>query len=343
MENGGLIMKTETDCQVSVMITFCNQKQFISDCLSSVLSQKTDFSFEILCGDDCSVDGTYEELLKWQQQYPDFIRVFQTDKSSLSSSEPIIRASNNRYNLLCHAKGKYVCFLDGDDYYSDDRKLQKQFDVLEKHPKVSACFHPILLKWDNDHSDVTWSWYSDKRIIMSNKLYWGCLWAHAESFLFRNNNPNLISWINKDFFDDNLITAYFIREGRILYIPDTMIVYRQSNDSSWNKRNEFEKTYINLLVYQESKRVLPGLKSQCFTKCYDDIRFLYDKRNKDWDIRTIPQIPLNESIYIDTLKYMNSGYLYKIKYVIKWIFPIYFGKVLKVLRNRLKTHIWKNI
>ena len=79
VENYGLIMNTETDCKISVLITFFNQKEYINDCLTSVLSQKTGFSFEILCGDDNSNDGTYEELLRWEQEYPDVIRVYRTD------------------------------------------------------------------------------------------------------------------------------------------------------------------------------------------------------------------------------------------------------------------------
>ena len=336
-------MNPETDCKVSVLITFYNQKQYISDCLTSVLSQKTEFGFEILCGDDHSEDGTYDELLRWEQQYPDVISVYRSDSSSSHVIEPIIRASNNRYNLLSHAKGRYLCFLDGDDYYTDDLKLQKQFDILESHPEVSGCFHPILLKWDNDQPDDIWGCYSDERLIMSYKLYWGCLWGAAETFMFRNTDPQLIKSINKDFFDDNLITAYFIKQGKIIYIPEAMIVYRQRDISSWNKRTEFEKAYINLLVYQELKRIIPKLKSQVFTKCYDAVRFVYDNRKSDWNINTMTGLKLSESIYVDTINFYRYSSSYKILYELKWIFPIYLGNVLKVLRNRLKTLKWKKI
>lgn len=343
VENYGLIMNTETDCKISVLITFFNQKEYINECLTSVLSQKTGFSFEILCGDDNSNDGTYEELLRWKQEYPDVIRVYRTDSKSSDINEPIIRASNNRYSLLCHAQGRYLCFLDGDDYYSDDMKLQKQYDILEKHPEVSGCFHPILLKWDTDHPDDTWGLYSDERVIMSYKLYWGCLWSAAETFMFRNSGSELIKSVNKDFFDDNLITANFIKNGKLIYIPEPMVVYRQSDISSWNSRNEFEKAYINLLVYQELKRIFPKLKSQVFTKCYDAIRFVYDNRRTDWKSIGKSHFVLEESIYLDTINYYRNSFFRRIIYELKWLFPIYLGKVLKVLRNRLKTLKWKKI
>ncbi|MCR4703907.1 MAG: glycosyltransferase [Saccharofermentans sp.] len=329
-------MNTDNDCRVSVMITFFNQKQYINDCLSSVLSQKADFPFEILCGDDCSTDGTYEELLKWEQQYPDVISVYQTDKLSLSGSEPIVRASNNRINLLRNAKGRYLCFLDGDDYYSDDQKLQKQYEILERFPDASACFHPVALKLDKEKQDGLWSRYSDKMFSVSNKNYWGCLWSHVQTFMFRNSDHDLVNSINKDFFDDNLITAYFIKTGRVIYTPEVMSVYRQISDSSWNRRTEFEKNYINLLVYQESKRVLPKMKKQCFIKCYDSIRFLFDNRNKDWSVCQSPHLKLCEPLYVDTVRYRESGFGFKMLYVIKWMFPLYFGKVLKVFGNKLE-------
>ena len=138
--------------QISVMITFHNQRQFVADCLSSVLNQKTDFNYEILCGDDCSTDGTYEELLVWADKYPDTIRVYRTDNMSVGSRESIVRASNNRYNLLTHAKGRFICFLDGDDYLADS--ALKSSCLLPSLPASCCPLFPLWLSLKNDPSCV---------------------------------------------------------------------------------------------------------------------------------------------------------------------------------------------
>ncbi len=330
--------------QISVMITFHNQRQFVADCLTSVLNQKTDFNYEILCGDDCSTDGTYEELLVWADKYPDIIRVYRTDSISIETNEPIVRASNNRYNLLTHAKGRFICFLDGDDYYCDGLKLQKQYNVLHDDPSLSCCFHPLFLRFaDGSEPDKVLCNYSENAFVMPYKTYWGNMWSHVETFLFRNVFKENAIKINNDFFDDNLITAYFIRGGRIMYIPDPMSVYMQYDNSSWNGRSDKDKTVVNLLVYQESKRVLPELKCQCFTKCYDDIRSLYDSRNTDWNIKMDPKLILTEPVYKDTVRYKDSSAGFKVLYLLKWFLPIHFGKLLKKIMYNLGKHTWKYV
>ena len=335
-------MRDSENIQISVIITFFNQRELVSTCLSSVLNQKTDFAFEILCGDDCSDDGTYEELLDWAEKYPDIIHVHRTD-GAVNTNEPIVRASNNRYNLLSHANGRYICFLDGDDYYCDEYKLQKQFNVLNSNSTLSCCFHPLIMRWaDGIQPDKVLCNYSDNLAVIPAKSYWGCLWAHVETFMFRNIFSEIKEKINKDFFDDNLITAYFIGNDSIYFIPEPMCVYMQFQNSSWNSRSDLEKSYINIMVLQESKRVLSDYKFQCFTKCYDDIRFLYDNRRADWNIFPGSKLVLTEPIYIDTLRYKNANFIYKSLYILKWFFPIYVGRRLKNLNYRLNMHYWKS-
>lgn len=337
-------MKDTDNIQISVLITFYNQKDYVSECLKSVLGQKTDFSYEILCGDNGSHDGTYEELLAWSEEYPDIIHVFRFDGDSVGSNEAIVRVSNCRYYLLNQANGRFICFLDGDDYYCNENKLQKQYDVLNSDPTLSGCFHPLFLRFaDGSEPDKVLCNYSENAFVMPYKTYWGNMWSHVETFLFRNVFKENAIKINNDFFDDNLITAYFIRGGRIMYIPDPMSVYMQYDNSSWNGRSDKDKTVVNLLVYQESKRVLPELKCQCFTKCYDDIRSLYDSRNTDWNIKMDPKLILTEPVYKDTVRYKDSSAGFKVLYLLKWFLPIHFGKILKKIMYNLGKHTWKYV
>lgn len=307
------------DTMVTVMVTFYNQKSYIKDSLEAIFSQKTNFEFEVLCGDDGSSDGTYEELLYWEQQYPEKCRVYQRPRECGKTYEPIVRVSENRVNLLKHAKGKYVAFLDGDDYYTDLYKLQKQVDMLEEHRECVACGHPVVMVWDNEtERKEVLGHIADYPLKMSNKTYWSHLWLHADSFLYRNIYKSKESSINPKFFDDNLITAYFIKEGSVIYFPEAMVAYRQVTGSSWNRRSELQKAAVNMQVYSEAKKVLCKMKWQTFMKCYSAWKSFY--KNRKTDICSMCKVDsIDEEKFVqDTIKYKNSDLFYKIIYEMKY-------------------------
>lgn len=126
---------------VSVCITTYNHKNYISKCLDGVLMQKTSFPFEILLGEDESSDGTREICQIYAAQHPDKIRLF------LRSRKDVIYINGRptgRYNFTQNfkaAKGKYIAICEGDDYWTDETKLQKQFDALENNPDYAMAFH----------------------------------------------------------------------------------------------------------------------------------------------------------------------------------------------------------
>ena len=327
---------------VTVMVTFYNQKQYIYDSLSAIFNQKTDFSYEVICGDDGSTDGTYEQLIKWQEKYPDMCTVLQMPREQGKKYEPIVRVSSNRVTLLKHAKGKYVTFLDGDDYYTDPYKLQKQVDLLEKHTDCVACGHPVIMLWDDepDRKEVL-GHIADYPVKMSNKVYWSHLWLHADTFLFRNVYKGKEEHINSEFFDDNLITCYFIKYGNVLYIPDQMVVYRQIPGSSWNKRTELQKAVVNMRVYHESKKVIPEMKWQCFMKCHSAWKKFYENRKADIASKCVVALVQDEKIVQDTLRYKKSNIFYKTLYEVKYFVPMHMGFMIRVLKKIQKMSYQK--
>lgn len=121
-----LAKKTPKEKLLTVIVPSYNHSEYIKQCLDSVLSQKTLFNFNILISDDCSSDNTYEIAQKYQH-HPGVI-VQQTAKNEGPTSSRI-------YNLVKTIKSKYITFLDADDYYMDDYKLQKQFSFLEQNPE----------------------------------------------------------------------------------------------------------------------------------------------------------------------------------------------------------------
>ena len=325
---------------VSVLITYYNQKEFVRDSITSVLKQKTSFKYEIICGDDGSTDGTYDELIKWKNKYPDIIRIFRMNRELKKKYEPIIRASNNRFNLLKNARGKYFTILDGDDYYISDNKLESQVKILEKDSTLSACCHAMVMVWNKENKKQRIGFDVNKCLRMTTKEYLECCWLPAEAFLFRNTFNKMSELINKDFFDDNLITMYFIKGGRIFFDYHIMCVYRQIHSSSWNSRTDLEKCLVNIKAYQETKKIYNQYRISCFIRFQDIYGGLYNYRYDINNQSVNSTLDLSERIYLDTLKYKDSLLVNKFKYIFKWFFLAHCGKLVKIKKYLIKFRIY---
>ena len=115
-----------------------NQETFIEKCLKSVLMQKTSFNYEILIHDDASEDNTKSIIYKTVKDMENIHLIFRED-NIVSKGGKIIPI------FLKYARGKYIALCDGDDYWIDPNKLQRQVDFLEDNPNYSICFHPVKI------------------------------------------------------------------------------------------------------------------------------------------------------------------------------------------------------
>src|SRR5690554_989135 len=125
---------------VSICVQTYQHVNFIEACLEGILNQKTNFQFEILLGEDSSTDGTREICIEYANKYPERIRLFlhHRENNIYIGGKPSGRF-NFMFNLLS-ARGKYIALCEGDDYWTDPLKLQKQVEFLEANLEVGACF-----------------------------------------------------------------------------------------------------------------------------------------------------------------------------------------------------------
>lgn len=121
--------------KVSVVSITFNQAAFLEDALKGFLMQKTDFPFEILVHDDCSTDGTTEILRQYAEKYPDIIVPLYEEENCYSRHIPILAP------MFARARGEYIALCEGDDYWCDPHKLQRQFDYMQKHPDCALVMH----------------------------------------------------------------------------------------------------------------------------------------------------------------------------------------------------------
>lgn len=113
-----------------------NHEKYIAKALDGFLEQRTNFPYEILIHDDASTDGTQDIIREYERRHPDIIKPIYQTENQYAKGVKILR----EYNFP-RATGKYLAFCEGDDYWSDKDKLQKQVDALEAHPECSLCTH----------------------------------------------------------------------------------------------------------------------------------------------------------------------------------------------------------
>jgi len=121
-----------TEPLVSVHMLTYNQAPYIGQAIGGVLQQKRNFPFELVIGEDCSTDGTREIVLEYQKKYPDIIRVIKSDKN--------VGGTKNNYRTMKACRGKYIAFCEGDDYWHNPNKLQKQVDYMESHLECGMVY-----------------------------------------------------------------------------------------------------------------------------------------------------------------------------------------------------------
>jgi len=132
------------------VIVWCltyNQKDFIRDALDGFVMQKTRFPFEVVVHDDASTDGTTDIVMEYAQKFPDIITpmVEQENQWQKGGLKHIIDIMNDK-----HRRAQYIAFCEGDDYWTDPQKLQRQVDFLDSHPDYSMCFHSAKKKYETD-------------------------------------------------------------------------------------------------------------------------------------------------------------------------------------------------
>lgn len=122
---------------VSVCCITYNHVAYIRQCIDGVLMQKTNFTYEIIINDDCSTDGTTDIIKEYALKFPEII------KPIFHSENQFSKGVRGMFATFCFpaAKGKYIALCEGDDYWTDPLKLQRQLDFLESHPDYSMCFH----------------------------------------------------------------------------------------------------------------------------------------------------------------------------------------------------------
>lgn len=249
--------------RVSVLVTFYNQEQYVDKALESVLSQKTDFGVKIIVGDDSSSDGTCEKVKQWISRYPGRIELHVMDRNE-GDRIPGFRASKNRINILKFVDTEYFIYLDGDDYFDYEYKLQRQVEILDlpENSGCTACGHNIkMLYGDGTSKPATDPSIKEGRITLAR--YWKDIYIHTDTMLFRSSViPKFDLALLENNFNDNMITYSALQEGDVYYIPELWAVYVQTSGGIWTGEKNIISLIRNMIFYDLSRKINPKMKYQ---------------------------------------------------------------------------------
>ena len=237
---------------VTIASTTYNMEAYIAEALDSWLAQKTSFPFDILISDDGSTDGTCDVVRRYMEMYPN-IRLISTGH---------VGKMPNFIRSLKESKGKYIALCDGDDYWIDPNKLQKQVDFMESHPDFSECFtNSYVLDtvtgkkkiaktqlWDEADTKGLLRHRDDDNVQMSP--------GHTSTFLYRNQYLQVYpEWMYGDVMTDFPLYMLMSRYGKAKFINDVTSVYRHRPDGVSSKNYSFEKgTRRRIFVYKNVNR-----------------------------------------------------------------------------------------
>ena len=217
---------------LSVCLITYNHVNYVSQAIEGVLMQQVNFNWELVIADDFSRDGTREIILKYKEKYPDFIKLIFQDKN--------VGPAKNWSDLLHYPNSKYIAYFEGDDYWTDPYKLQKQVDFLEENEDCSLCFHAS--KHVNTNNPEKFHVHhpkiipTDYKFEMKHVILGGGGFMATNSMVFlKEHIMERPEWMDKVPIGDLPLMLLLASKGKIGYVDDVMSVYRiMSSSTSWS-------------------------------------------------------------------------------------------------------------
>jgi glycosyltransferase involved in cell wall biosynthesis len=236
---------------VSVSITAFNAEQWLPRALDSVLRQRIDFPIEIVIADDCSQDSTLRIAHSYRERNPGMIRVLERSRN--------LGIQRNTCETLNECRGKYIAWLDSDDYWTDPEKLAAQVRVLEADPTVSMCGH--FVRWVTAEGDIKREKYPAlpagryglEEVLRHNFL-------PTPSVVFRNGiQRGLPPWYFKlESLSDWPIWVLAALSGDIVLLDRVMADYMLAPGSSMTSRGDLFWRRMDAEFYEQIESILPA-------------------------------------------------------------------------------------
>lgn len=220
--------------KVSVCMITYNQEEYITEAIESVLAQQTNFDFKLIIGDDCSIDNTINILKEYQKKYPEKIRLLLSRKN--------VGMMKNFVRTFSACTGEYMAILEGDDYWTSPRKLQKQVELLDLNPSYSMCFHATKAFYETNKKKFYL--IPSKKMIKTKYFLEDILkynFIATCSVMYRKHLvKKLPLWFNSIGLGDWPLHILYALNGSIGYIDEIMANYRIHVTSNFSSRSKID-------------------------------------------------------------------------------------------------------
>lgn len=244
-----VISSVQANVKVSVVTITYNHERYIAQAIESVLVQETDFDFELVIGEDCSTDDTRKIVSAYRNCYPERIRLLlpERNRGMMANFVATMNACRGRYMALC----------DGDDYWTDPHKLQKQVDFLEVHPECSMVFHNAMRIHEHGSEDPTPVIPADHHPFLSIEDIVSRNSIPTSSVMFRNGLVgDLPVWYHDLGMGDWPLWALVTQHGHAGYLNEIMAVYRVHSGGVYSGTSTLEFLPHMLQAYDAINRGL---------------------------------------------------------------------------------------
>ncbi len=241
-------MNQTNDIMVSVTCLAYNHEKYIRKTLDGFVMQRTNFRYEVIVHDDASTDSTAEIIREYEEKYPDIIKPIYQTENQYSKKIGI-----NKTYIYPRCKGKYIAYCEGDDYWNDPLKLQKQVDALEANENCTICHHQVdIIRENGELTGDYFPRYREMRpgIIPQKEYLSLILFTRTPYFLqFQISGAMVRADLAQKYMaeepefkriadvGDLPLFLYMGTHGNAYYIDEKMSAYRSGSIGSWNSRN----------------------------------------------------------------------------------------------------------
>lgn len=227
---------------ISIWIITYNQEEYIAKCIEGVLMQRIEYPIEIIISDDCSTDKTYEICIDYKEKHPNIINLIRQEKN--------IGLTKNWIETLKRCSGDYIAMCEGDDYWTDSLKLQKQISFLELNIEYSAVSHDVTIS--DEASSLRENLFLKQDVLNLNEA-WG-IFLPTCSMVFRNENVEAFYPKDLDkypiFGGDSLLILGLAKQGKIKFLKEKMATYRINQNSISINLSKINQYCITIPLYK---------------------------------------------------------------------------------------------
>lgn len=327
--------------KLTIVTTTYNQEKYIGKAIEGFVMQKTNFPFKIVISNDNSTDNTLQVIKEYQKKYPELIEVRTNEKN--------LGAMGNFIDTLSRIKDtEYVALCDGDDFWTDENKLQKQVDFLDENKDFSICCHKAKVFYQNGEKEESIIPQGIPEITtLEDLIVQNYIVANSVVYRWKFSNKNNL----KDIFPANITPGdYYVhlihaKDGKIKMFDEVMSCYRRHEDGMWwsnddENKEKFSMIYARKMLnfYNVADKYLETPKEAFYEQrkyIMHDAIVTYLKNEKYEELRQFKENEREKEIFDQCMTNMINAEAYLVE-----LWKIKNSRVWK-LRTRIKNLLEK--